>query len=377
MGSSLKLFTIRDIDIKLHITFPLILVWAGLQFGLLAGSLATAFFGVVAVTLLFVLVTLHELGHSFAAQHYGVPVKQIVLTPLGGVAQLNEMPEDPLQELVIASAGPAVNVVAALLMGGVILFGGIELGNPLAVLTGAAGFSLSTLFVYVFIYNIVLAVFNLLPAFPMDGGRILRALLALRLEYSRATSIAATIGRGFAVLMGLYGLFNGGIFLILIAAFIFFGAGQEAGMVRMRNKLRGVRVSQVYQQRIHTLTLDSTVQQAANLMLYTGQRNFPVVDEGDELVGFLSSETLEHALRNSVPHAPIARFMRADIVPVSRDDDLFDVQKRMATEALSAIPVAEGGRLVGLVTERSLGELLRLLDIAPNAMLRGQSAYGR
>ena len=226
MGSSFRLFAIRGIDVKLHITFPLILLWAAFQFGLTDGNLTGALFGVVAVSLLFVLVTLHELGHSFAAQYFGYPTKQIILSPLGGLAQLSDIPEKPIQEFIVAIAGPAVNIAIGIVM----LVIGVSAGLPLTnyVFGGLAGFGLEALFGYVFFYNIVLALFNLMPAFPLDGGRIFRSLLAMKFDYVRATTIAVTVGRALAVLLGIYGLLNGGIenYWIFAAPFISVKTGQ-------------------------------------------------------------------------------------------------------------------------------------------------------
>jgi Zn-dependent protease/CBS domain-containing protein len=378
MGNSLKLFTIRGIELKLHITFPLILLWAALQFGLLAGNLSSALFGVVAVSFLFVLVTLHELGHSFAAQYYGVPVKQIVLSPLGGVAQLAHIPEKPSQEFVIAIAGPAVNFIIAILMGLLALGSGISFSHllassPLAGLSISSGFSLQALFSYIFFYNILLALFNLLPAFPLDGGRIFRSLLAMRLPYVQATNIASTVGRALAIALGLYGLFNGGFFLVLIAVFIYVGAGQEAAQVRMRGVLRGYTVEQVYDSSAHRLSPDSTVRQASDLMIFGGQKSFPVL-EGETLVGFLPHEELLAAMRTAVSYARIGAFMRRDIRPVSCEDDLYDVQQRLFAEKASALPVVSDGRFMGLITLRHIGELYRMLRVTPKAWPQSQSA---
>lgn len=372
MGSSFKLFTIRDIDIRLHFTFPLILVWAAVQFGLLSGNLSSALFGVVGISLLFVLVTLHELGHSFAAQYYGVPVRQIVLSPLGGVAQLSRMPSQPIQEFVIAIAGPAVNVIFALLMGAVAIGLGINIVNPFAVVA-TGGFTLASLFSYVFVYNIVLAVFNLLPAFPMDGGRILRALMAMRWDYVRATTTAATIGRVVAVLMGLYGLFNGGFFLVLIAIFIYTAASQEVAVVKARDILKGYTVQDVYTQSVYQLAPDSSLQQATNLMLLGGQASFPVVEDG-VLVGFLPRASLVAALKSSVPHAPVSRFMLRDVAPVAPGDDLFDVQQRIFTEQSDALPVTYNGRFLGLISAKQISSLRRLLTTNPHVIPQSRSA---
>jgi Zn-dependent protease/CBS domain-containing protein len=373
MRSSFTLFTIREIDVKLHITFPLILLWAAFQFGMIDGNLSGALFGVVAISLLFVLVTLHELGHSFAAQYFGYPVKQIILSPLGGLAQMTEMPEKPVQEFIVAIAGPAVNVAFAIIMGLVALVAGLPLFNPLAVGSGAVGYGLEALFSYVFFYNILLAVFNLLPAFPLDGGRIFRSLLALKLDYVRATTIASTIGRVLAVLLGLYGIFNGGIFLVFIAIFIFTAGGQEAQMVRVRSALRGIRVEQVTSRNAYTLSRYSTVQQATNLMLLGGgQADFPVVD-GDQLVGFLSRDALLEAKRTAAPHSYIDAFMQP-IEPAAAADDLYEVQRRMNRDQLQALPVVSAGRYLGLITQQSIYSALRTMHSMPEFRPQSQSA---
>ncbi len=374
MRNSLKLFAVRGIDIRLHATFPLILLWAAFQFGLITGTFEGAIFGVTAVSLLFVLVTLHELGHSFAAQRYGVPVKQIVLSPIGGVAQLNYIPENPRHEFVIAIAGPAVNFAIALVMLVVAGVANIAILDPLTTLFGGAGLTLSGLFSYVFVYNLFLALFNLLPAFPMDGGRILRAGLAMRLDYVQATKIAAAVGRGVAVLMGLYALFNGGIFLILIAVFVYMGARQEAVMVEQRSFLRRYQVWQAFSQTAYRLTPYTNLQQAANLMLASGQRSFPVV-EGETLVGFMPQRILLAALRNRGAHTWVNMVMRQDVQPVTPTTNLFTVQERMAADQLDALPViSENGRYLGLITQQHLLDLRSLVRVAPKTLVDVQSA---
>ncbi len=373
MGSSLRLFSVRGIDVRLHITFPLILLWAAFQFGLADGNMSGALFGIVAISFLFVLVTLHELGHSFAAQYFGYPVKQIVLSPLGGVAQLMEMPEKPIQEFIVAVAGPAVNVVIAILMGLVALGAGLPLFNPLLVSGGAVGFGLEALFSYIFFYNILLAVFNLLPAFPLDGGRIFRSMLALKLDYVQATNVASTVGRVIAILLGLYGLFNGGIFLIFIAIFIFTAGSQEAQMVRVRSAMRGITVEQVYSRSAYHLTPTSTVQQALNLMLLGGgQADFPVVD-GDRLVGFLSREDLLQAKRTAAPHSYVSAFMR-QIEPALGSDDLYEVQRRLNKDRLESLPVVSAGRYLGLISRQQIIAGLRMARSMPDIVTQSQSA---
>ncbi len=370
MNSSLKLFSVRGIDIRLHLTFPLILVWAAFQFGVMAGGgLSGALFGVVAISLLFVLVTLHELGHSFAALHYGVPVERIVLLPIGGVAQLRHMPDNPRQEFIIALAGPAVNVALAVLMGGAAILFSLPLFNPL---TGGITLSFGAIFSYVFFYNAILAIFNMIPAFPMDGGRVLRSALAMKLDYGRATQIAVTLGRGLAVLFGLYGLLNGQFFSVLIAIFIYTGATQEGQMVRFRQRLRGYTVQQAYSNRIPVLQPDDSLRDAATWMA-RGVTDFPVSHFGS-YVGFLDQQRLTNALERGSSDQTVAATMARNIQPVSLTSDLYDVQQRMSHEGLSALPVVEFGDIVGVITARHIRQMLRMAAMRPELFPRVQSA---
>jgi len=360
MGRSLKLFTVRGIDIRLHFTFPLILLWAGLQFGLAGGGWESALFGVVIISLLFVLVTLHELGHSFAALHFGVPVNQIVLSPIGGVAQLREIPEKPVQELIIAVAGPAVNVVIALLMALFIPVWGLGVRDFVAALSLSMGLTLTAVFAYVFVYNIILAVFNLIPAFPLDGGRIFRALLAMKLDYVQATTVAAAVGRGVAILLGIYALFTGGIFLVLIAVFVYMAAGQEAAAVRARHTLRGYAVRDAYSPSAYTLTPYTSLQQTVNLMMMSGQANFPVL-ENESLTGFVTQQDLAAAMQSRGAHTWTNMIMRRDVRPVTLATPLLEVQKRLQTEQLGALPVVENGRYVGLIGQWQIRQIFSML----------------
>lgn len=372
MSSTIKLFSVRGIDIRLHITFPLILVWAAIQFGILAnGGLPGAIFGVIVVALLFVIVTLHELGHSLAALNYGVPVAQIVLLPIGGVAQLERIPENPIQEFVIAIAGPAVNFAIAALMAVFALIFNIPLIRPIEDFVIINQISFESIFAYIFTYNIFLGLFNLLPAFPMDGGRVLRALLATRLEYTRATSIASGIGRLMAWLFGLYGFLTGSFFMILIAFFVYMGAGQEEQVVQARAILRGLKVRQAFSRAIETLRPDNTLQDAIGLTLSTLQSSFPVCD-GERLVGLLSYPQIVAGLQQHGPNLLVAEVMTPNVEPASPDEELFDVQQRFNTSKLDALPVVDNGRFLGLITSRDIAEVYRLLSISPNLLPKTQ-----
>ena len=374
MKSSLKLFSVSGIDIKVHMTFPLILLWAAFQYGILArGGIEGALFGIVVIILLFALVTLHELGHSFAARYYGVPVEQIVLLPIGGVAQLKHMPRKPIQEFVIALAGPAVNVALVILMGLVAIAFNINSLNPLTVLSSGFELSFASFFGYIFLYNIVLAVFNMIPAFPMDGGRVLRALLAMRLDYGRATKIAVRIGQAVAVLLGIYGLFNGGFFMILIAIFVYNGAAQEGRLVQQYNRLRGLTVRQAYASQATFLSPYDTIQRAVSLKLLGWQSNFPVIYNGN-MVGLLTERDTMEALTRRGSNTLVGHVMSTHIAPVSPDEELFDVQQRMANERLTALPVMEGSQFLGMVTWRNINQLLRTLAAQPDMIVPAQQS---
>ncbi|HXW01098.1 MAG TPA: site-2 protease family protein [Anaerolineae bacterium] len=368
MESSIRLFSVRDIAIRMHITFPLILIWAALQFGVFnGGGWAGAIFGIIVTLLLFVIVVLHELGHSLAALYYGVPVKQIVLLPIGGVAQLSRIPEKPRQEFVIAIAGPLVNFGLAILLAGAGLIFGQEI-NPLRsleTLGNPGNLTLSSIFNYVYVSNLFLGIFNLLPAFPMDGGRVLRALLATQLNYDTATTIAVYIGQSLAWLLGLFGFLNGSFFLILIAVFIFSGAGAERQLVHIRTVLGDLTVEQAYSRQARCLSPMSTLRDAVKLTLSTFQADFPVC-EAEQLVGLMTHTRLLEALDNYGPDTPVAEVMLTDVTPVTPNESMFAVQQRLSEAGLDALPVAEGQRFLGLITNRDISEVYRMVSSHPN-----------
>jgi len=367
MESGISLFKVRGIQIRMHITFPLILVWGAVQFGLLAGLGARgAVFGVLVTLLLFVIVVLHELGHSFVAQSYGITVRQIVLLPIGGVALLERIPEKPSQEFAIAIAGPLVNFGLAAVMAVLALVLGVDLqlrgfGTVLQQLGEG---SLQAVFSYIFVLNLFLGLFNLLPAFPMDGGRVLRALLASRMDYARATALAVAIGQGLAWLMGLWGFLGGGFFLILVAIFIYTGAGQEGRMVQLRSVLRDLTVGQAYSRQVKVLTPRSTLREAIDITLNSFQSDFPIC-EGEQLVGLLTHTQVVKALHRTGPDSLVTDFMHKDLIPVSPDQSLYQAQKRLMGEGLDALPVVDAGRFVGLVTSRDVNEVYSLASQWP------------
>lgn len=228
MRWSLKIAKLAGIDIFIHFTFFILVTWVAFIQWKLNGSIGAAFSGVVFILAVFACVVLHELGHALAARKYGIRTQDILLLPIGGVARLEKMPNQPIQELWVALAGPAVNVViAALLAAYLWVTNTLTPDNQVTMTTGAFVERIMGV-------NIFLILFNMIPAFPMDGGRVLRALLATRLAYIRATRISANLGQGIALLFGVIGLFYNPI-LLFIAFFVWMGAAQETRMVRMKS----------------------------------------------------------------------------------------------------------------------------------------------
>jgi stage IV sporulation protein FB len=363
MNNAIKLFKIRGIDIKMHFTFPLILIWAGLSFGLFRnGGVEGAIYGVLVTSLVFAIVLLHELGHSIAAQYYRVPVRQIILLPIGGVAQLEEIPEDPKKELVIAAAGPLVNLILGIIL---VLIAPI-LGQSLSVrgllsLSDILGvLSFSSIFMYVFTTNLFIGLFNLIPAYPMDGGRILRALLATQLSYTGATSVAVAIGQILSWGFGLWGFLNGNFFLIILAFFIYSGAAQEGKMVQVKHILGDLRVEQAYSRGVRSISLNEPLETALQATLNSFQSSFPICEDGN-LAGMLPYTTLVRALEKKDLQTPIRDVMQTGIKPALPQEKLIEVQKRMSLESVDALPVVDDrGGFLGMITSQDLNEAYRL-----------------
>lgn len=370
MRDSLKVLTVRGINLRIHVTFPLILIWAMLQFGLLAGrGWDGALFGLIVILLLFGIVVLHELGHSIAAQNYGIEVEEIVLLPIGGVAMLKRIPENPMQEFVIAIAGPAVNFAIAIVLliaDSLFALGGryADLGEGLAAMQTL---SAAAVFNYVFVANLFLAFFNLIPAFPMDGGRVLRALLASRMDYARATGIAVAVGQTLAWMIGLWGFLTGAFFLIIVAIFIYMGASQEGQMVQIRHVLRDLTVRHAYSRQARVLSPTATLADAVEQVVTGFQADFPVCD-GDRLLGVLTYKNLVDALQKHEPTTPVTVAMVTDLEPLSPDDELTEAQQQMARQNVDVLPVVEQGHFRGLLTSRDVGEVYRLASIQPGLL---------
>ena len=357
MGWSLPIFRIAGIQLRIHVTFVLLIAWLAFGYYAQGGSPAAAE-GVIFVLLLFLCVVLHEFGHALAAKSFGINTPDITLLPIGGVARLERMPEEPKQELVIAVAGPAVNVVIAL---GLFVAGGSFM-NPFVNPAAPERVGLVS---QLLIINVLLVAFNLLPAFPMDGGRVLRALLAARMSYARATQIAATVGQGFAFVFGFIGLIWNP-FLIFIALFVYIGASQEAALAQMKDVSRRFPVSSAMVREFRTLPEDATLEEAVDALLATSQHDFPVVDETGNVAGVLTRHDLIAALRKNDPALRVGDVMRRNIPTVTTGTRFEEAFRIMQECNCPAVPVLDSmKRLVGLLTPENVTELMMIQSAMP------------
>ncbi len=359
MKWSLRLGKLAGIDVYVHATFVLLLAWVALMDYRATGSIEGAVSGVVLILTVFAIVVLHELGHALAARRYGIPTRDITLLPIGGVARLERMPREPRQELAIALAGPAVNVVLATMLWLVLTTLGID---PLAGEFASGSPLLAGIFmVRLFWVNVILALFNMIPAFPMDGGRVLRAILAMRRSHGEATEIAARIGKFFAVVFGLAGLFYlDNPFLVFIALFIWLGAAGEASAERQAVTLAGVPTAHVMITSFRTLLPHDRLSVAMDFLLSGFQQDFPVVNERGELLGVLTRAALVQALKTKPPQTEVAEVMRRTFETASPHEPVEHALSRLRASELRALPVVDRGQLLGLLTMDNIGEWVML-----------------
>jgi Zn-dependent protease/predicted transcriptional regulator len=370
MGWSITIGSIAGTAVRIHITFLLFLVWIfGASYA--SGGSSAAWTSVIFILLVFLCVLAHEFGHIFTARIFGVVTPDVVLLPIGGVARLERIPEKPSEEFLIAIAGPLVNVVIA---GFLLLFTGAD------VTSNAAVASLDNTSIPMIdklaAVNLFLAIFNLIPAFPMDGGRVLRAALSTRLGFVRATEIAATIGQGAAFLLGFIGLFYNPI-LIFIAIFVYLAASSEAHMVALRAVSRGVPVVAATMTKIATLKPDALIEDAVQVLLQTSQSEFPVVDGENRPAGLLTRSDIIRALKDLGPDARVSEAMTTDILTIDRHRPLDEAVKLLQERSAAAVAVIEpDGRLVGLVTTETIGELMMVSQVMPEGFRLGGRSSG-
>jgi Zn-dependent protease/CBS domain-containing protein len=344
--------------VKIHVTFLLLLAWIGFS-AWRQGGPAAARDSLVFIILIFVCVVLHEFGHVLVARRYGIQAPEITLLPIGGVASLQALPQKPSQEFAIAIAGPAVNFVIAIVL---LLFVGqfnsadlARLDDPQVSLTARLADA-----------NLFLAIFNLIPAFPMDGGRVLRALLAMKLGRPRATRIAASVGQAFAFGLGFLGLF-GNPLLIFIAIFVYVAAAGEAQMTAIHESARGLSISQAMETRFASLSADARLADAVDALLATAQHEFPVVDAFNKPIGLVTREDIFAALKDQDRDAAVAGFMRAPIETLRAEAPLdATVDQFLQQEAPAVCVVDRDGVLVGVLGRQNLAEMMMIKSMRPD-----------
>lgn len=361
-----KLGRFAGIDVYIHATFLLLIGWVGYSHWLERQNWGDVLTGVLFILALFLCVVLHEYGHALTARKYGIKTRDITLYPIGGVARLERMPDKPIEELWVALMGPAVNVViAAALFAYLSLTGGLTPLTDFTISSGSFAQRLMTV-------NISLVLFNLIPAFPMDGGRVLRALLAMRMEYVRATQVAANIGQGLAFMFGFIGLFSNP-FLLFIAFFVWIGASQEASMVQMKNSISGIPVTRAMLTDFKTLSPRDNLSQVVGLILSGSQHDFPVVDANGRVAGILDRDAFMRALTEHGQSAPVMNFVRRDLPEVDSFEMIEMALMRLNEVGSKTLPVTHQGQLVGMITMENITEYLMIRSALRTAAAMFQS----
>ncbi len=358
MPWSVTIGRVAGTAVRIHITFILFLVWIGAS-ALRHDGADAALRNLLFIVLLFACVLLHEFGHILTARRYGINTPEVTLLPIGGVASLERIPEKPSQELAVALAGPAVNIVIAfvliLVAGAVIPEEMQKIDDPrislVARLAGA---------------NLFLAIFNLIPAFPMDGGRVLHAILSMKMGPQRATSIAARIGQGFAFVLGFAGLF-GNPMLLFIAIFVYVAAAGEAQDSALRSAVTGLRVMDAMETGVVPIPVEASLADAVDVLLATAQHQFPVIDGHRKPVGLLVREDLIVALGTRPREAPLADVMRAPTPVVRSGLDLGEALTMLGAGGAPALCVVdEMGALAGMLTRENMAEMMMIKSAQPD-----------
>lgn len=353
MKWAVRIARIAGIDIRVHVTFLALVAWVAWVSYASTGVLSSARDGVVLICLVFVIIVAHELAHALTARRFGIRTRDITLLPIGGVASLERMPDDPRQELLVALAGPALNFVVAAVLAAIAL----ALGGSLAP-TGEIRMEPVSLLVHLCWINVMLGLFNLLPAFPMDGGRVLRALLALRLSDVRATQIAAGIGQAMAIVLGVIGLFVSPV-LVFIALFLWIGATGEGRVAEAKFIAHGLPVSVAMLREFETVAPDLPISAPLRRVLETTQHDFPVV-RGETVVGMLGREAMLRAIAAAGPTVPVAEVMRRNPTCLHANDNLDDAFMQVMRTG-EALPVVDrDDRLVGILTSESVADFFSI-----------------
>ncbi|HAJ35740.1 MAG TPA: site-2 protease family protein [Chloroflexi bacterium] len=380
MNVNLAEFKLLGIDVRVHWSFVLILAFGAFLYGSgPAGWLIGGVYGVLTMLLLFASVTLHEYGHALMARRFGIGTHSILLLPIGGVANLERIPEKPGQEIAIVVAGPLVNVVIALLLTplALLLNGGNHAGILAmnAVNANIQNPGLLNLLIFLISTNLFLALFNLLPAFPLDGGRLLRALLAYVQPYPQATQMAVAVGRLLAVLMAVFGIFTGAIGLLLIAFFVYVGGSAELEAVSSRAVLRRFRAGDALTHNAVTLYTSERLERVTQLIMNSYQTDYPVRDLAGQFVGVLTRQRLVDGLRQFGPEARIVDVMAsaASIPRCTPDSDLASVWEMMSRTGSRVVAVEAQNQVLGIITSDDISEVFQVMGAALQAGRRPPS----
>jgi Zn-dependent protease/CBS domain-containing protein len=364
MAWSVHIGSISGTAIRVHFTFLLFLAWIVIS-GYAGGGADAAINALVFILLVFACVTAHEFGHIFTARAFGVPTPDVTLLPIGGVARLARIPEKPSEEFLVAIAGPLVNVAIAVVLYGV---AGADMSERHLAAIDSSQVSMVDRLAAV---NLFIALFNMIPAFPMDGGRVLRAVLALRLGHVRATEIAARIGQLVAFALGFVGLFYNPL-LIFIAIFVYLAAASESQLVTIRAMSRDVPVAAAMITEYATLSPADGIDAAVQTLLRTSQSEFPVVDADDRLVGVLGRDGIIRALKEHGPDARVDDVMTVGIPTIGNRRCLEEAFRLLQEDSVPAVGVVDpAGRLVGLVTSETVGEMLMVREALPEGLRFG------
>jgi Zn-dependent protease/CBS domain-containing protein len=366
MSWSWKLGRIAGIPVYVHWTFSILIAWVVVNSWLKSGDVGSVAISVGFIIAVFTCIVFHELGHALTARRFGVRTSDITLLPIGGVARLERIPERPWQELLIALAGPAVNVVIVAILA--------LLGVRFPHMSAAKPeLKASEFLPIIMMFNTFMAAFNMLPAFPMDGGRVLRALLALRLPYTRATRLAASVGQVMAIFFGLWGLTISNPFLLLIAIFVWIGAEGEAAGVKERSLLKGVPVRAAMLTEYHTVGALDTLGHAVELLLAGTQHDFPVLSpDGRVLQGVLTRSDLMAGLASGGRDALVRECTKMEIHNVEVESALADAIVRLKGGEGPCLQVVDRGRPVGLLTLENVAEYLMVRAALADGSARGQ-----
>jgi Zn-dependent protease len=351
MKWSLYIGSVKGIKIFIHWTFLILIVWI-VASNMIKGAGADAILLTIGFVLtIFACVILHELGHALTAKKFNHSTRDIIILPIGGVARLESIPEKPIEELLVAVAGPLVNVAISGILFFVLVF-----SNGFPIMSNINAISPDNFLYMLFLVNLVLAFFNLIPAFPMDGGRVLRALLTLKLNRVKATRIAASAGQVIAIFFVLFGLFNNPV-LVLIGIFVYLGAQSESDQVKTKSNLKGFKVRDVLMQKYEVLDSHDTLQRAVDILL-NGQTKDFLVKEGENITGTLSRNELIKGLSEKGKDAPVKNAMNHSVIYLNPDSPLDDILLNMNSKNQSIFPVMDELQLLGVLDTENILEFL-------------------